>query len=62
MMVKVDMGRLVLAGDQEEVFLIGDNIKITLIDAKPNTRMLIEAPKGMPVDREEIRKKKESGE
>ena len=62
MMVKVDMGRLVLAGDREEVFLIGDQIKITLIDAKPNTRLLFEVPRDVPVDREEVRKKKESGE
>lgn len=61
-MAQVDMGRLVLAGDKEQVFLVGDDIRITLIDAKPNTRLLFEAPKDTPIDREEIRRKKESGE
>lgn len=51
---------LVLARRQGEVIVIGDDIRITVVDANPHRiRLGIEAPPSVRVDRLEIREKKD---
>lgn len=50
-----DMGILVLTRRASEVLIIGDDIKITILSIKGNqVRIGVDAPKNIPVHREEI--------
>lgn len=50
-----DMGILVLSRRASEVLIIGDDIKITILSIKGNqVRIGVDAPKNIPVHREEI--------
>lgn len=52
---------LVLSRNKGEKIMIADNIIITIVDVRGKTvRVGIEAPKEIPVDREEIRVAKTS--
>ncbi len=49
------MGILVLTRRASEVLIIGDDIKITILSIKGNqVRIGVDAPKNIPVHREEI--------
>ena len=51
-----DSGRLVITRKTGEAVFIGDNIKITLLGpVATEARLLIEAPRDIPIVREEIR-------
>jgi carbon storage regulator len=48
---------LVLSRQRDESIIIGDNIKITIVDIRGDkVRLGIEAPKEVPVHREEVYK------
>ena len=56
------MGLLVLTRKKGEVLCIGDDIRVTVLEISRNqVRLGIEAPRSVPVDREEIRIRKETG-
>jgi carbon storage regulator len=47
---------LVLSRKKQESIIIGNNIRVTVIEVGPNkVRLGIEAPKDVRVDREEVR-------
>jgi carbon storage regulator len=47
---------LVLSRKRQQSILIGDNIRITIVDAgRGNVRVGVEAPRDLSVDREEVR-------
>ena len=51
-----DSGRLVITRKTGEAVFIGDNIKITILGpATTEIRLMIEAPRDIPIVREEIR-------
>lgn len=53
---------LILTRRVGETILIGDNIKMTVLNVKGNqVRIGVTAPKDMAVDREEIRERKDAG-
>jgi carbon storage regulator len=55
------MSLLVLTRRVEEVLMIGDDIRVTVLGIKGNqVRIGIEAPRAMAVDREEIRLRKDA--
>lgn len=46
---------LVLSRHQDEVIMIGDDIRITVVDIRGDkTRLGIDAPKDIPVHRQEV--------
>ncbi|MDR1076090.1 MAG: carbon storage regulator CsrA [Xanthomonadaceae bacterium] len=50
---------LILSRRIGETLIIGDDVTVTLLGVKGNqARIGIDAPKGMPVDRSEIRRQK----
>jgi carbon storage regulator len=52
---------LILTRRVEETLLIGDNITVTVLGVKGNqVRLGVTAPRDMPVDREEIRERKDA--
>jgi len=55
---------LVLERKPGEVILVGDNIKITVVDIRPGNkvRIGIDAPKDVSIDRLELRMRKEAGD
>lgn len=47
---------LVLTRKRQQSILIGENIRITIVDAgRGNVRVGVEAPRDLAVDREEVR-------
>jgi carbon storage regulator len=49
------MGHLIITRRPQESFFVGDNIKVTVLSVKGNqARIGINAPKSVPVHREEI--------
>ncbi|MBY0588049.1 carbon storage regulator [bacterium] len=49
---------LVLTRKRRQSILIGDSIRITIVDAgRGNVRVGVEAPKDLHVDREEVRQR-----
>ncbi len=49
------MGMLVLSRHKDEAIIIGDDIKITIVDVRGDkVRLGIDAPRSIPVHREEI--------
>lgn len=54
---------LVLARTVDQCIMIGDNIKITVVDIRGNkVRLGITAPQGIPVHREEVYNEIHAGE
>lgn len=53
---------LVLARERDEEILIGDSIRLVVIEIRGDkVRLGIEAPRDVPVDRREVRRAKEQG-
>lgn len=51
---------LVLTRKKDERIMIGDNIVLTVVEVRGDrVRLGIEAPKDVPVDREEVRQSKQ---
>jgi carbon storage regulator len=49
---------LVLTRKRQQSILIGENIRITIVDAgRGNVRVGVEAPRELAVDREEVRER-----
>jgi carbon storage regulator len=52
---------LILSRRKGESFWIGDNIKVTILSQRSNqVRIGIDAPRSLPVHREEVRRRDES--
>lgn len=59
--VEVEIGNLVISRRRGEVLLIGHEVEVTIVEIRHDkVRLLIKAPKTMPVHRKEVTEREDS--